>query len=128
MRKILLGGVLGGLPGMTLALLPLLLADAGVITSDQSQIGYTGIPLLFIGVVVGMLVGASETGHGGAVALGVAIGFAVGLSAGLAIAVLGGIPVIWLFLAPATMIAGGILGAWWAEHHERSHPYEHRHV
>ena len=118
MRRVVFGGVIGGLPGMLIALVPLLMHDFGLITSDQSQIGFIGVPLLFIGVFVGTLIGAAGTAHIGKVMFGVTLGFFLGLSSGVAIAAAlraagSTIPGIWLFLAPVTMIACGALGAWW---------------
>ena len=52
MRRVVLGGVIGGLPGMLIALVPLVMHDVGLITSDQSQIGFIGVPLLFIGCLL----------------------------------------------------------------------------
>ena len=115
MRRVVLRGIVGGLPGMLIALVPLLLHDVGMITSDQSQIGFMGVPLLFIGVFIGTLSGAS--GHTGSVALGVVLGFVLGLAIGVAL-----VPGLWLFLTPATMIAGGALGAWWAQRRDTEHP------
>ena len=124
MRKVLLGGLLGALPGTLIVLVPMLLHEAGVITSDQAQIGFIGVPLMFIGVVIGTSIGAGESGHVGAVMLGVAGGFVIGLAGGLVIATVGGVPLIWLFLAPAVMIAGGALGARLGDRNQ-SHPTNH---
>ena len=54
MRRFAIGGVLGGLPGWLIALVPLLLHGFGVISSDQSQIG-----------LVGTLTAASDSGRTG---------------------------------------------------------------
>lgn len=39
MRRVAFGGMIGGLPGMLIALVPLLLYQFDVISSDSSQIG-----------------------------------------------------------------------------------------
>ena len=127
MRRVLLGGVIGGLPGMLIALVPLLLHDFGVISADASQIGFIGVPLLFIGVFAGTLIASADTGYGGLVLVGVAAGFVVGLAGGVAIdfalsAAGWNVAGVWLFVAPAAMIAGGVLGAWWGERGHTSHP------
>lgn len=116
MRRVLLGGVIGSLPGLLIALVPLVLASFDVITSDQSQIGFVGVPLVFFGVLVGTSIGALGSAHPGMVMLGVGIGFVVGLAGGIAINVATTVPLAWLFLAPAAMIAGGVLGARRDEH------------
>jgi hypothetical protein len=126
MRRVFRYGAIGALPGLLVGLVPLLLHEVGVITSDQSQIGFIGVPLLFIGVFVGTLAGASDTGYGGKVMLGVAAGFVVGLGGGLLIdaaltAAGATVAGLWLLLAPAAMIAGGVLGARWGEHGGGSH-------
>ena len=116
MRRVLLGGVIGALPGLLIALVPLVLASFDVITSDQSQIGFVGVPLIFFGVLVGTSIGARGSAHPGMVMLGVGIGFVVGLAGGIAINVAITVPLAWLFLTPAAMIAGGVLGARRDEH------------
>ena len=116
MRRVLLGGVIGALPGLLIALVPLVLASFDVITSDQSQIGFVGVPLIFFGVLVGTSIGARGSAHPGMVMLGVGIGFVVGLAGGIAINVATAVPLVWLFLAPAAMIAGGVLGERRDEH------------
>ena len=116
MRRVLLGGVIGGLPGMLIALVPLLLYQFDVISSDASQIG------LFIGVIVGMLIAASNTGYLGRSMLGALAGFVVGLAGGVACVAATGAPGLWLFTTPAAMVDGGVLGAWWGERGPTSHP------
>jgi hypothetical protein len=44
MRRIIVGGLIGGLPGMLIAQVPVLLHQAGIITADQSQLGFVGVP------------------------------------------------------------------------------------
>jgi Ca2+/H+ antiporter len=106
MRKVLLRGTIGAIPGLLVALVPLVLHEFDVISSDQSQIGFVGVPILFVGVVIGVVGAAAETDRTGSAALGLAAGFAIGLAVGLALAsVLA--PLIWLFTTPAAMIVGG---------------------
>ena len=111
MRRVAVGGVLGGLPGLLIALVLSLLHGFGVISSDQSQIGFVGIPLLIIGTLVGTLTAASDTGCTGAVLLGLGAGFVVGglIEAGLGAVGLGTDATL-LFLMPLGMIAGAVLG------------------
>ena len=109
MRKVLLGGTIGAIPGLLIAFVPLLLHDAGVLSSDQSQIGFIGVPILFVGVLVGTLHGAGEPARARKVALGVAAGLVGGMAIGLlATAVFAG---LWLLTGPAAMIVGGSLAA-----------------
>jgi len=55
MRRIVFGGLIGGLPGMLIAQVPFLLHQLGYITADQSQIGFIGVPLLFLGLLINAL-------------------------------------------------------------------------
>ena len=116
MRRVFLGGLIGALPGLLVALVPLVLASLDVITSDESQIGFIGVPLVFVGAVVGTLIGARGSSHPGKVMLGVGIGFVVGLAGGIALNLTTSVPLAWLFLVPAATIGGGVLGAWRDEH------------
>ena len=111
MRKVLLGGIAGAVPGLLVAVIPLVLSSLDVITSDESQVGFIGVPLLFIGVFVGTLIGARDLPHPGRVMLGVFAGLIVGLAGGIAISGAAATGPLWLIVAPATMIAGGMLGA-----------------
>jgi len=116
MRRVFLGGMIGALPGLLIALVPLVLTSLDVITSDQSQIGFIGVPLIFFGVLVGTLIGTRGSTHPGKVMLGVGIGFVVGLAGGIALNAATAVPLVWLFLTPAAMIGGGVLGASRVEH------------
>ena len=107
-RRVLLGCVIGALPGVLFGLVPLVLESFDVITSDQSQIGFIGVPLLFVGVLLGTWIGASESAHPARMTLGVGIGFVLGLSAGIAInSILRAAGVsaslVWIFLTPTAM-------------------------
>lgn len=132
MRRVLRGGVIGGLPGFLIAFVPLLLHEMDVITSDQSQIGFIGVPLLFLGILFGLLWGASAAGHTGKVMLGAFAGFVASvvgsllLEAALEAAGFGPVPLVMLFV-PLGMLAGGVFGAWWGEHHPTSHPTASQH-
>jgi hypothetical protein len=127
MRQVLRGGLIGGLPGFLIAFVPLLLHEMGVITSDQSQVGFIGVPLLFLGILFGLLWGSSSSGHSGKVMLGALVGFVAGILGGMLLDValqaagLGPAALIVL-LAPIGMLAGGVLGVRWGEHHPTSHP------
>lgn len=124
MRRVAIGGVLGGLPGLLIALVPLLLHGFGVISSDQSQIGFVGVPLLIIGTLVGTLTAASDSGCTGTVLLGAVAGFvaAILISTGLS-AVGATLGPIFLFLTPLCMIAGALLGTYLC-----GRPIEHNHT
>ena len=123
MRRVALGGVLGGLPGLLIAVVPLLLHEFGVISSDQSQIGFVGVPLLIIGTLVGTLTAASDSGCTGTVMLGAVAGFVVAVLINAGLSVVGAmLGPIFLFLTPLGMIAGALLGTYLCERHiERSY-------
>ena len=123
MRRVVIGGVLGGLPGLLIALVPLLLAGLGAISSDQSQIGFVGVPLLIIGMLTGTLTAASDSGCTVAVLLGMVAGFVVAVLIGTGLgAVSAGSGPILLLLLPAGMIAGALLGSYLCgRHFEQNH-------
>lgn len=112
MRRIATGGALGALPGLLMAIVPLLLHDVGAISSDQSQIGFIGLPALIVGIFVGTAIAASGTGCGGAPLLGAGAGFVVGLVAGVLVATaIPGVAGIWIFTIAVGTIAGATLAA-----------------
>ena len=111
MRRVLLGGIAGAVPGLLIAFVPLVLTSLDVITSDESQIGFIGVPLIFIGVFVGTGNAARNTEHPGRVMLGVGIGFLVGVAGGIVISGVASTGPLWLVVAPAAMILGGALAA-----------------
>jgi hypothetical protein len=115
-RRMLLGGVIGGLPGMLLVTVPLALHELDVITSDQSQIGFLGVPLLFLGIPMGLLLSSPGRPQTGRVMRGVVVGGILGIAAavilGAALSSAGvALPLLWLILGPAGMIAGGVIEA-----------------
>jgi hypothetical protein len=111
MRSVAVGGVIGGLPGLLIALVPLMLYEFDVISSDASQIGFIGVPVLFIGVIVGMLMGAAGSGSSGRVVFGAIVGFVVGVALGIWISTSTGVGGGLLLITPMAMIVGGALGA-----------------
>ena len=126
MRKVFLGGALGGLPGLAISVVPLVLLESDVITSDQSQIGFVGIPLMFLGVFFGAMFGAHGLAHPGKVMLGLGVGFVGGLTVGIgadtALYAAGvTVPVLFLILPLVAMIGGAVVGAWWDEHSTPPH-------
>mgnify|MGYP001811896987 FL=1 len=126
MRKVFLGGALGGLPGLAISVAPLVLLESDVITSDQSQIGFVGIPLMFLGVFFGAMFGAHGLAHPGKVMLGLGVGFVGGLTVGIgadtALYSAGvTVPVLFLILPLVAMIGGAVVGAWWDEHSTPPH-------
>lgn len=115
MRRVLLGGLIGAAPGAVIIGGALLLLFLDVITSDQSQIAFLGIPVLLIGALVGPLVPAVRQGIAGPVAGGMGVGFVVGVAASIGMAQLN--EGFWLWLIPVLILAGATAGAWWADHH-----------
>ena len=114
MRRVLKGGLLGALPGVLVVGVFGTLQATGVITADQSQAGFIGIPLLFFGLLIGLVAGASAAECTSSVLLWMGIGFVAGvaLSVALGRVVVGS----WLMLVPLFMLGGGVLGAWRHEH------------
>ena len=100
------GGVLGAIPGLLLIGVTVLLAELDVITADQSQIGFLGVPLMILGIFVGTVLGAGGD-HTLPVLGGVGTGLLLGLVMGGTLAANGILPGLWLILVPAAMIAGG---------------------
>lgn len=60
-RRIVVGGAVGLLPGALVISAALVLHETGVISSDQSQLAFVGVPIGLIGLVIGALFGASGT-------------------------------------------------------------------
>ena len=77
MRRVLLGGVIGAVPGGLFVLVVFVLEATDVISSDASQIGFLGLPVLFLGTLVGVAAGASGHPHGGMIAVGALLGYTV---------------------------------------------------
>ena len=114
-RRTVIGALVGAAPGALLVLVPLVLHALGVITADQSQIGFAGVPLLLIGLVAGALA-RGPAGRGGFVAAGLGAGFVAGAVGGVVVTELlrdAGyvVPGIWVVAVPLLMIAGAALGA-----------------
>lgn len=55
--RVLLGGLVGAAPGVLLMVVPVALHAADLITADQSQIGFIGMPLALLGLFAGALAG-----------------------------------------------------------------------
>jgi hypothetical protein len=113
-RRVARGGSLGALPGLLLAVVPLVLVDLGVLSADQAQIGFIGVPLLVIGTLAGVVAGAVDTGCTGTVLVGAGVGFVVGVAAGMLAgvglhAVGAGFGGVWLVTTPLAMITGAAL-------------------
>ena len=111
-RRVARGAAIGALPGLAIAIVPLLLHQLGAISSDQSQIGFVGLPILIVGTLVGTVVAASGSEETAVAVLGGIAGFAVGLAVGASVAVLMGVPVVWLALVPLGMIIGATLATY----------------
>lgn len=58
LRRALVGGMIGTVPGILVIVVPLVLHEVGTISADASQIGFLGIFLVPVGLVAGTLVGA----------------------------------------------------------------------
>lgn len=58
-RRTALGALLGVLPGALIIGLAVLLLELDVITSDQSQFAFIGVPLAVVGLLAGALIGAT---------------------------------------------------------------------
>lgn len=108
--RVVTGGVLGGLPGLVLIGVPVVLAALDLITADQSQIGFLGVPLLVLGIFVGTALGAGQE-YLLAVIVGVGAGLILGVTVGGALAANGVLPGLWLLLVPVCMITGAAVGA-----------------
>lgn len=59
-RAILAGAAIGVVPGVLIIAVPVLLHTFDVITSDQSQIAFIGMPIALIGLLVGAGIGATR--------------------------------------------------------------------
>ena len=118
MRRVLRGGLLGALPGALLIGIVVALHSLEVITSDQSQVGFIGVPLLFFGLLIGMLAGAATAGNTASVLAWMGIGLLAGIGLGVVLArvMVGG----WLILMPLLILGGGVYGAW--RHENRTSP------
>ena len=110
MRRVLLGGLWGALPGAAIIAVAALLHSLGVITADQSQVAFIGVPLLALGLPIGLLSGAAAAGNSQSVLSGMGVGLAGGVA--LAMALTGVFPGAWLVVVPALLMAGAALGAW----------------
>lgn len=55
--RVVLGGLVGAVPGVLLMVVPVLLHTTDVITADQSQIGFIGMPVALFGLFAGALAG-----------------------------------------------------------------------
>jgi hypothetical protein len=109
--RVVTGGVLGGLPGLLLIAVPVVLAALDLITADQSQIGFLGVPLMVLGIFIGIVLGAGGRECSGAVIGGVGAGLVLGVIVGGVLAANGVLPGLWLVVVAAGMIGGGAVGA-----------------
>jgi hypothetical protein len=114
MRRVMISGIWGALPGAAIIGIAALLHSMNVITSDQSQIAFIGVPLLALGLPIGLLSGAAAAGSSQAVLSGMGVGLAAGVA--LAMALTASFPGAWLVVVPAFMMAGAMVGAWRHDH------------
>ena len=104
-------GVLGALPGLVVIGVTVLLHTADVLTADQSQIGFIGVPMLFVGSVIGLLAGAESSGLTRPVLGGIVIGVVAGALASAALVGLWtGFPFL-VVVVPGAMVVGASLAA-----------------
>lgn len=108
--EVVKGGVLGGVPGLLVVGVPVLLAVLDLITADQSQIGFLGVPIMIVGIFIGAALGAGRQ-HSLPVTVGVAAGLVGGVAVGGSLAANGVLPGLWLLFVPVSMVAGGAFGA-----------------
>ena len=119
-HRVARGAAIGALPGLAFLVVPLVLHEVGAISSDQSQIGFIGLPIMLIGTLLGTAIAAPGDG-GTAVAMsGCVAGFAVGIGVGAAVAVATGIPGVFLALALLGMITGATLATYLRGRHADS--------
>jgi len=109
-RRVVTGGLIGALPGLLLIGIPVLLAALDVISADQSQIGFLGVPLTVLGILVGSVLGAGRE-CSGSVVVGLVLGLLLGLIAVGVLAANRVLPGLSLILVPAAMIGGAAVGA-----------------
>ena len=104
-------GVLGALPGLLVIGVTVLLHTADVLTADQSQVGFIGVPMLFVGSMLGLLAGGESAGLTRTVLGGIVVGVVAGALASAALVGLwAGFPFL-VVVVPAAMVAGGSLAA-----------------
>ncbi len=117
MRRVLVGGLLGALPGAAITVGALALHARDVI-GDPTAVGFLGLALLFVGLIVGVVVGAARTPHTGKSHVGKAL---IGMGIGFVVAVAVGMPLsaafmpVWVVVEPIGMLAGAALGVRWSE-------------
>lgn len=100
------------MPGASIILVAMALHGLDVISADQSQIGFVGVPVLLVGTFVGLAHGAGEQST--AAMVGAGAGFVVGLAAGVALATLLGslgfvVGGLWLVSTPVAMALGALV-------------------
>ena len=110
MRRVMLGGIWGALPGALIIGGAALLHSLGVIMADQSQAAFIGVPQLALGLPIGLLSGAAAAECTRAVVAGMGGGLAGGVV--LAIAMSRSFAGAWLVVVPALMLGGAVFGAW----------------
>ena len=118
MRRVLIGGVLGGAPGVVIMALGFELVATGVTDLTEAQIGVIGLPMLFLGMIVGMMIGGSFTMDLGMLTCGMSLGFLVG--GVLALVIDMAVPGAWRAVMPVSVLAGGTAGAWWCERQQET--------
>jgi hypothetical protein len=116
MRRVLIGGLIGAVPGLLLMAVAIG-TEMWVETGGGLGIGIMGLMLVWLGIFVGASVGAAKTDFSRSVKRGAGIGFLVGFVGAFVTSSTGlGIGISWLVLTPIAMIVGGLIGAWRGEH------------
>lgn len=118
MRRVLIGGVLGGVLGATVMIVGFELTATGVANFTEAQVGVVGLPMLFLGMIVGMMIGGAFRLDLGMIMCGTSLGFLLGGLLALAINTF--VPGAWRAIMPVAVLAGGTAGAWWCERQQIS--------
>lgn len=61
---VLAGALVGVMPGALLVMVPVVLSEYGLVSSDASQLGFLGLPLAMLGLLVGAGLGAWRSAMG----------------------------------------------------------------
>lgn len=114
MRRVIRYGLIGIAPGALVIVTAVVLHTLGVITADESQIGFIGIPVMFLGLLAGVLSAAMVEELVGGVMAGMGLGVVAGIVLGAALVSV--LPAAWLVTAPCGILGGAVFGARRAEH------------
>ena len=120
MRRILLGSLIGAIPGLLLVGVAIAI-EIWVETGGGIGFGLMGLILMWFGIFVGATMSAARTDFGRSVKVGAGIGFAIGFIGTIVVSTSGlGIGGVSLLITPIAMIIGAVVGVWTGEHHDTS--------